>query len=389
VAWTKLCCVSTAILHLADVHYGAAAGALPPELAATLHRERLAALEAALRLARERRAAAVLIAGDLIEARFAVREHAAALAAAFARCPVPVVVVPGNHDPASPGSYYRTYPWPANVAVVAEERWTRIDLPGASVHALGWTGGALLGSPLGDLSLPRAAEPQILLLHADLDPPGGRSAYRPISRAGLLATGAAYAALGHIHAPTLVTDGPRTVAAYPGSLTPLGFGEPGPHGALWVEIGPEGARAEPLALAPRSFRTMEIACGEGWGPADVAAAARALPADFSRDLIRIRLVGASPAEPPQLDGLGWHVEVRDETEPAYDLDALAAEDPRGLLARFIAAMRDLHDPSADAEVAATLEGDPDPDGTEPAPSAAALALRYGVQALTGRRLHPL
>jgi exonuclease SbcD len=385
--------VSTAILHLADVHFGAAAAGLPAGVGATLHRERLAALEAALTTAVQRGAAAVLVAGDLLEGRLAVREHAAALAGAFARSRLPVIVVPGNHDPAAPGSYYRTYPWPDNVTVVADERWTPVRLPQLTVHALGWTGGAATTSPLASLRLLDDGRPQVLLLHADLDPPGGASAYRPVTRAALVGTGAQYAALGHVHTPLMVHDGARTLLGYPGSLTPLGFGEEGPHGALWVEVG---GRAEPLTLARRRFRTLEIACEEEWDPSTLAAAAAAaLPADAQGDLVRFRLVGATPAagvDSAALAALAWHVEVDDRTEPALDLDALVAEHPTGLLARFVVAMRAriaAHQPAAMREVVATAELDPEPEPPAAPPAPAVLALRYGVQALTGRRLHPL
>ncbi len=385
--------MATGILHLADMHFGAAPASLPPAVAATLHRERLAALTAALATAVERHAAAVLVAGDLLEARLAVREHAASLAAAFARCGLPVVIVPGNHDPAGPGSYYRTYPWPDNVTVVAEERWTAVELPDLTVHALGWTGGAVTQPPLPGPRLPAVAtRPQVLLLHADLDPPGGRSPYRPVSGASIAATGADYAALGHIHARLLAGT-----AAYPGSLTPLGFGEEGRHGALWVRLGAGAPVVEPLPVARRRFRTVEVTCGEQADAADAARAA--LPPGSEDDLIRLRLLGQSPAagiDEAALRELAWHVEVLDETEPALDLDALIADHPSGLLARFVAAMHARIAAEAQAaqaaraEVAAAapvvqdLDGEPAP----PAPSVSELALRYGVQALTGRRLQP-
>lgn len=382
----------TAILHLADVHFGAAAGGLPPTVAATLHRERLAALQAALATAVDRRAAAVLVAGDLFEARLAVREHIAALAAAFGRSGLPTVIVPGNHDPAGPGSYYRTYPWPENVTVVADERWTPVALPGVTVQAIGWGGGAVTDSPLPGLRLTRDSQPQVLLLHADLDPPGGRSPYRPVARAALAATGAAYAALGHIHTPLAAG-----AVAYPGSLTPLGFGEAGQHGALWVELAAGRARVEPLPVAPRRFHTVEVACAESWDADEIAAAVRAaLPPTAAADLVRLRLVGAIPAgdcDEAALRRLAWFMEVRDETVPALDLDALIAEHPTGLLARFVAAMRariaaEAEGASAEVATAAQAVQDPDADPEPAPPSVAGLALRYGVQVLTGRRLQP-
>jgi DNA repair exonuclease SbcCD nuclease subunit len=386
--------VALGLLHVADVHVGAPAGALPPEVAHALARERLAALAAAVAEARRRRAAALLVAGDLLEGRLAVREHAAAVAGCLRSPDLPVVIVPGNHDPATDDSYYRRYPWPDNVTVVPDEAWAAVALGELVVHALGWTLGAMPELP----AIPRDGRAHVLLLHADLEPPGGRSPYRPLAAAAIAGCGAAYVALGHVHAGgRLAGPAGRVLAAYPGSLTPLGFGEEGTHGALWVEVEPDrpGAlRAELLSLAPRAFRTVDVFCDEAWGPAELAAACRrALPAAAAgRDLVRIRLRGPTPAtgiDPADLAGLGYYVAVEDHTEPALDLAALVAEQPHGLLARFVQTLQARLAAAPANQAAAAGGDDPDPEPAPPPTAEAdvvALALRYGVLALLGRRL---
>lgn len=365
------------ILHLADVHFGSVSGGLPSGVTATLHRERLQALQTALHGARKRRAAAVVVAGDLLEGRLALREHAAALARCFGEAGMPVVVVPGNHDPAGEDSYYRRYPWPDNVHVMADERWTAFQFGELVIHGFGWQ----LGFPA---ELPSFSDglAHVLLLHADLD---SASPYRPLSSGAIVRAGAAYVALGHIHARRQLTGpGGRVLAAYPGSLTPLGFGEEGQHGALWVEVEPGRIGAgtvEFLPLARRQFRTVEVDWrGQAVGP-------------WPDDLVRIRLTGATPdgeVDAIALSQSGYHVEIQDRTSPVLDLEALIAENPAGLLARFVAVMRDrMQAAAAPSQAAAAGTDDPDPEPA-PAPPAgaeiAAAALRFGVQALTGRAL---
>ena len=182
----------------------------------------VAGLAAVLATARRLRADAVLLAGDTFDnARISnrvLREAGELVAAAG----LPVVLLPGNHDPGlADGVFHRA---------------GLLDLPG--VHVLGMNVPAhvtlraldvqVWGRPhLGDDDMRPLCDPptrnarwQVALAHGHYVPPAdaAREAHRfwKITDADILASGADYVALGHWDRAASVGDG-RVPAAYSGS----------------------------------------------------------------------------------------------------------------------------------------------------------------------------
>lgn len=341
-------------LHAADLHLDAPLGSrLSPQLAS---RRRQELKETFLRLieeARLRQIHLLLLAGDLFEAPSVSPATVQFLAEAFRRIPeTKVLIAPGNHDPVRGHPYYRFFSWPQNVFIFPEERWTPCDLPelGVTVWGLGFTGYEVREPWLQRLQVPADGRFHLVLVHAadTSAAPGQDCPYLPFTRADLEATGASYVALGHYHCPRLIRrPGGSILAAYPGSPEPLGFDEPGIHGAFYGCISEgELQPLEFIPLARRRYITREV---EITGLANLDQVAERLqsldpPEIQSSCFYALTLVGEPDPDlvidveelRRRLAGKFAHLEIYDRSFPAYDLDLLSRErTARGLFIRSV------------------------------------------------------
>jgi len=179
-------------------------------------------LRLVLMTARALRADLVLLAGDTFECHQlgpAAIERAGAL---FAECGMPVVILPGNHDPALAGSVYL--------------RGGYADIPG--LHIIGVTAEEAVAFAEFDLEVsgrahrdygsmeplhgprPRTTRRHVAMGHGHYEPPESRAnPLRPSWVFGdeeIAATGADYLALGHWDRAAQVGNGP-VPAFYSGS----------------------------------------------------------------------------------------------------------------------------------------------------------------------------
>jgi DNA repair exonuclease SbcCD nuclease subunit len=175
-------------------------------------------LVAVLETARALRADIVLLAGDTFDNHQVATATIERAGQALADCRLPVVILPGNHDPTTPDSIWLR---------------GRFDEIG-NLAILGITNDRVVRFPAHDLEIwgnahrdyqdmvplhnppPRAARRQIALGHGHYEPPETwANPLRPswlISDAMIAATGADYLALGHWDRAAQVGDG--AVPAY-------------------------------------------------------------------------------------------------------------------------------------------------------------------------------
>lgn len=239
--------MATRILHTADLHL------------ADERPERWEALEAVVRLGREREVDALLVAGDLLDRG---GDHAALRARArnaLEELDAPVLLLPGNHDREA---YRPGQDWGRRTRLLARE----------PVHATEVDGVRVVGVPFPEepasfrsvrRTVRRELEgggPAVLALHGTLidadaphiqdesqeEEPGD---YFPVRTGELRGIGAAYVAMGHYHQHDLRSAG-RTRIAYAGSPSPIGSHAVGPRSAVLVEVPATGgeARAEAARL---------------------------------------------------------------------------------------------------------------------------------------------
>lgn len=302
-------------LHLADLHLDSAYGGAP-DTVERLRQATLEALERAVSFAIDAGLDAVLIAGDAFdddrlgyESRAVFRREVARLSAAG----LSVVYVTGNHDPgvgtgraaglrlSSQGGGARRAPAaPIHVVLDSEPRsivlHARDGAAAATVIAAGHPNprvtdnlAAGMRSALEDAAL-QPGLPRIGLLHTQVGAAAGADGhqpYAPCSIADLLASGADYWALGHVHVRGRVD--PAVPAYYSGNLQGRHAKETGPKGGLLVELDADGlvgepefvafapveffvctgefdAEAQPEALAERISAALDEAAAQGTGP---------------------------------------------------------------------------------------------------------------------------
>ena len=297
------------LLVSGDLHLGRAPSRVPLG-------DRALSVEAVARAlvdrAVEQRADAVVLTGDLADADNRLFEAYGVLERQLRRLSaagVPLVFVAGNHDHDVAGRLADALGGPeAGVHLLGRgQRWETTELrrDGRPVLRLaGWSfaGPHCDASPLDGFPALGPSLPTLGVLHADLAP-GSR--YAPVTLAALRALPVDGWLLGHVHAPALHT-GDGAPVLYPGSLQPLDPGEPGVHGAWWVEVAPGAVRARLVPLATVQYDRLDVDLGAAEGAGALraavldatrehAAAARAANPALRHLSLRLRLVGRTPA----------------------------------------------------------------------------------------------
>lgn len=292
-------------------------------------------------LADTEKADALLICGDLYEHGYARKSTVRYICDQFDRIPdIPVMIIPGNHDPAVPESFYRSFEWPGNVHILAG-RNRSIELPGKD---------AVIHSQLVPQDGLDPACINILMYHGTLDMPFGTDAFQPVKSAQIAASGYDYCALGHFHT-VIFGAGPDKNIFNAGSPEPLGFDEEGRHGIIAAEIlktPGTGTKinAEFLNIGRRRCFNLEADLGACLSDEQAAETVAAVMerSGGDEDLYRVSLCGHVANEfRPDIEMLrqllmkkAFYIKLLDRTAPDYDFDAIAREPGlRGLFARKI------------------------------------------------------
>ncbi len=366
-------------VHLGDVHLGGLlSGGLAGRQVAERRAEALATLQKCLKYIQEHKIPLLFVAGDLFEYETTSRQTVMELCNMLGDIsPTHVFIAAGNHDYAAANSFYRTLSWPANVHLFLDD-WQSVHLPefAVTVHGMGFTTPELTSRHLQEYQIANDDRLHVIILHADLISGASDSRYLPIHRNDLQQCGADYVALGHIHKPQVVleSDG-KAVAAYCGALEPMRFGEEGEHGFYHGQLAAGGADLQFVPMATRSYHTKTVdITGCQTTENVISRITEALNSISPKDLVSVVLTGHIDTdfyiEKDRIEQAGadfYHFQMRDETQPAYDLEELA----KGFTARavFVRRMQAL---------LATAEGEQKDE--------VRLALHLGLQALSGQEV---
>jgi len=195
------------VAHSSDLH-------IDHDYTARLHGgDGSAGLACVLKAAREYRADVVILAGDTFDSHRVPRALVERTAAVVAAAALPVVVLPGNHDPAVREAIYRSGALAAvgNLHVIGITHEDAVVFPDHSLE--------IWGRPHRDyddmipleVARPRRTRWQIAMAHGHYEPAADRSvAPRPswlISDEEIAGTGADYVALGHWNRAARVGNG--------------------------------------------------------------------------------------------------------------------------------------------------------------------------------------
>src|SRR5579883_995575 len=158
--------VDIVIVHSSDLH-------VDDESAATKHSEGLAGLSAVLDAARDADADVVLLAGDTIDNNRVPAPTLARTAQLLADAGRPVVILPGNHDPALPNSVFVRGGLAAipNVTILGVTHQEAVSFEGHDLEIWGhahrdYENMAPLRGPR-----PRSTRWQIAMAHGHYEPP--------------------------------------------------------------------------------------------------------------------------------------------------------------------------------------------------------------------------
>ncbi len=240
-------------LHTADWQIGMRAARLGP-IASRVRQERLSAAERVVRLAEENVVDFVIVAGDTFEHNAVERSLVQRVADILGRCPRPVFLIPGNHDPAEPGCVWhhpawRTYdnlcvftdpvPKEVNDCVLypcpVTDKFSRRDPTLWIEHR----SGQKIGIGIAHGSIQGLADDPTL----------------PLAPDAAVRSGLDYLALGHWHSVLTFPEPDGAIRmAYCGTHEPTAFGERQSGNVLLVAITDPGAVPEVEIIATGGLR---------------------------------------------------------------------------------------------------------------------------------------
>lgn len=228
-------------LHTADWQLGMKASHVG-SAASKVREERLSAARRVIEAARDHGAEFLLIAGDIFEDNGVERSLIQKAADILCGSPAPVYIIPGNHDPLTPGSVWEHPAWKSmsNVHVLREEK--PVDI----------LGGILYPCPLKEkhsrkdptVWIPSAQKSliRIGMAHGTVEGVHQAEPDYPIPRDAAMRYGLDYLALGHWHSTAYYSTPNRAIRmAYSGTHETTGFGERDSGNVLLVDVPAPGS----------------------------------------------------------------------------------------------------------------------------------------------------
>lgn len=322
--------MSVRILHLADLHIGAAFPSMG-ERSSDRSRDFLAAFIRAVdyAVADPRPVDLVAIAGDLFDTHDPEDGVVFQIEAALERlgkAGLPVLLIPGTHDsPSYRRSIYRRLRVPNNVHIFLTPTLAPgpiLSIRGETVQTYGVAyDAAACQRPLSEFRPVGLADYHVGVLHAALqDSPTWkiRPSDLPISRAEIAASGLHYLALGHYHNFVEIREG-VSVAVYPGTLEGKKFGENGPRYLVTATLSHDSISIDRAAWNARTLHDVAIDLNLAEIQEESQLEARILAFAGDREIARVRIEGPADFvfDPERLlQRLGprcFHLEIVDKS----------------------------------------------------------------------------
>ena len=233
------------------------------EAQARFAQARLDAVAALGRVAADERAAFVVVCGDVFESNLVGPDVVGCACEALRSVPVPVLLLPGNHDPADAALVTRRADFarrcPPHVTVL-DTPGVHPVAPGVEVVAAPWATKRPLSDLVGDRLRALGPAPdgvvRVLAGHGAVDvlsPDDGPAIIRTAECRAALADGRVhYVALGDRHSTWQLHGEPRI--AYSGAPEVTSHEETDPGNVLVVDVGPDGAASvRPVRIGRWAF----------------------------------------------------------------------------------------------------------------------------------------
>lgn len=343
---------SVSFIHCADIHLDVPFSTTGKEGFSTKRRKDLKkTFEKIVSTAIEHDIDFLIISGDLYEHEYVSRSNINWLNDQFKRLnQMPVVIVPGNHDPYVKNSWYRSYPWSDNVHILTTENPEYINEE-LSVYFYGIGFNTFYQETLPEQKKPVILQDRfnICLFHGTVDMEFTKGAYNPVDLSYLIDLDFDYYALGHFHSKKDVDE--EKGIAYPGSPEPLGFDEKGEHGVFLVQL----CKGDTFEREIKFIKTQQRAYHEVDVNLDGIDSLDGLekkldsalePYEREKDIFKLNLKGRINPDfhidleriNDKLDETCFTVKLNDLTRPMYNLEELAEE--RTLTGVFVRKMQE-------------------------------------------------
>lgn len=285
-------------IHTADLQLGMTRRFLDDDAQARFAQARIDGLSAIGRIAADERAEFVVVAGDVFETNRVRPRTVGRALQAMATIPVPVFLLPGNHDPLDAASVYRSPTFlrsvPPNVVVLQTP--DPVDVrDGVQIVGAPW----MTKRPLTDLVAaacdPLVADPtrvRILVGHGAVDYQGEFHDPATIrlaaAEAAIAADKVQYIALGDRHSTTAIGGTGRIW--YAGTPEPTAHDETDAGNVLLVELRDGGCTVVPRPIATWRFVAETLELEAASGPDLLRDHLDQLPAK-DRSIVRLTLLG--------------------------------------------------------------------------------------------------
>ncbi len=294
-------------LHTSDWQLGMTRHFLSEEAQARFTQDRIDAIRRIGELARELDAAFVVVAGDVFESNQVARQTVVRALEAMAVIPVPVLLLPGNHDPLDAASVYRSPTFvqrrPPQVCVLEVPAPIEpADTAGVEVIGAPWASKQplvdLVAAQLRELAPCAPGRLRIVVGHGGVDALAPDRSRPELVRCAevdaALADGRLhFLALGDRHSTTSIGD--SGAVWYSGAPVATDFDEVDPGNVLLVELAagtpPVVTKLPLVAEGGWRFRD-EAAALNSLGDVEAFAARLAAMPHKERAILRLRLVGS-------------------------------------------------------------------------------------------------
>jgi DNA repair exonuclease SbcCD nuclease subunit len=228
-------------IHTADWQIGMRA----EHVGAAGARVRDARLEAAqriVRLAKDRQADFLLVAGDTFEDNAVDRVLIQKVADILAAAQRPVYIIPGNHDPLVPGCVWQHASWTASADLRVLNESKPVEVPGGTLYPCPLFEKHACKDPTAWIHAGQGGGIAVGLAHGSVEGVAAELLDYPIPRDAAARCGLDYLALGHWHSTATYPDASSAMRmAYCGTHETTKFGERDSGNVLVVEIANRGA----------------------------------------------------------------------------------------------------------------------------------------------------
>lgn len=321
------------IFHMGDVHLDSAFGRFSREERVKLRAHQREIFKKMIDHVARGGYDMLLISGDLFDGIGVTPETEECVVSLFSELACPVIISPGNHDPFELISAYRKGKFGENVYVFSSVEPQVFEFEDLGVQVCGYAfvgSNEITSNPLADLQPPEFDGVRILCAHGELGVSGSK--FAPLSEENIASLGFKYAALGHVHMPSVTKRDGATIA-YCGVSEGRGFDELGVGGAYSVTIDGDRVDVERVPFGEYVYSIETLDVSELASESELAENISRIVASVEcaeRTSLRILLTGEANAEiAARADALArdakaglYHIEIKDKTYPKIDFSAL-------------------------------------------------------------------